>query len=89
MKWDVPATLIARLKYKNLFFKRFSDSKSDFEKKLTLGFKILSGIYEGGVKKEDIDELSKDKNINWEVDIESLINDINTFTKIINESEIF
>ncbi len=91
VRWDVAATLIERVdpNTRKLFFKIFSDSKSDFEKKITLGFKILSGIFENGVKKEDIDKLSKDENINWEVDIEEVLSDINTFTKIIRESTYF
>lgn len=48
VRWDLPATFLKRIG-KNLVIKQFTDSKTDFEKELTYGFKILSSIYvEGG-----------------------------------------
>ncbi|BFG70147.1 hypothetical protein KACHI17_10280 [Sediminibacterium sp. KACHI17] len=89
VKWDLPASLIFRLTDANIFFKKFTDNKTDFEKQTTLGFKILSGIYEKGVKKDDIDKLSKNQNINWDINFESLVNDLNLLTKVILSSEYF
>ena len=51
VRWDLPATLLDRLG-RNIVIKQFTDSKTDFEKELTCGFKILAGIYAGGVKKK-------------------------------------
>jgi hypothetical protein len=89
VRWDVPATLIPRLKSSSFIFKDFSDNKSSFEKKLTLGFKVLSGLLIGGIKKEDINKLSTLDNINWEVDIDNLINELNTVIKLLSEYEYF
>lgn len=89
VKWDLAATIIDRLDYKEFFFKNFSDTKSDFEKKLTTGFKILSGIKENGVKKEDIDSLGTNQSINWEIDYEELINDLNNMFKVIISNSYF
>ncbi len=91
VRWDAAATFIERVDSgtRKLFFKKFSDSKSDFEKKITFGFKILSGIFESGVKKEDIDKLSNDLNINWDIDIENALSEMNIFTKIVRGSTYF
>ncbi|WP_353099670.1 DUF262 domain-containing protein [Myroides odoratus] len=89
VKWDLPATFLSVIKNGSSFFKEFTDSKSDFEKQLTLGFKLVSGLIQGGVKKEDIDDLSRNKEINWEVDIENLANEVDLFSKIVLSNEYF
>ncbi|MDM1063431.1 DUF262 domain-containing protein [Empedobacter falsenii] len=83
VKWDLAATILGRIDYSDFFFKKFLDNKTDFEKKLTLGFKLLSGIIEGGVKKEDIDLLGTNNKFNWEIDYEELISDINNVQKFV------
>ncbi len=87
VRWDMPATFLKRIG-DNIVLKRFADSKTDFEKELTCGFKILSGIYVGGVKKESIEELSKTK-INWSSDIENLIFDMKNMLKLISSFDYF
>lgn len=89
VKWDLPATIIDRLTHNKFFFKEISESKTDFEKKLTLGFKLLSGIYEGGVKKEDIDNLGLNEGINWDTDYETVLQELNTVTKLVLSSSYF
>ncbi|MFC6267832.1 DUF262 domain-containing protein [Frigoriflavimonas asaccharolytica] len=89
VKWDLPATFLSVIQNGSSFFKEFTDSKADFEKQLTLGFKLVSGLIQGGVKKEDIDDLSRNKDINWEVDIENLANEVDLFSKIILSNEYF
>ncbi|WP_060874167.1 DUF262 domain-containing protein [Myroides odoratus] len=89
VKWDLAATILERLDFAKLFFKNFSDNKTDFEKKLTIGFKLLSGIIEKGVKKEDIDLLGNNLKFNWEIHYEELINDLNSVHKIILGSSYF
>lgn len=88
VRWDLPATFISRLN-KNVILKEFTDSKSDFEKEITFGFKILSGLYECGVKKEDIEALSKNNNINWSVDVENLIYEFGQVIKLIESFDYF
>jgi len=89
VKWDLPATILLRFTNADFFLKEFTVSKSDFEKQLTLGFKFLAGVYEKGVKKEDVDKLSKNKTINWDLDVEKFVNDINLFSKIILSYDYF
>lgn len=88
VRWDLPASFLNRIG-KNIIIKELSDSKTDFEKELTLGFKILAGIYLGGVKKEDIENLSKTPNINWSTDIEELIYDFQAMFKLIYGFDYF
>lgn len=87
VRWDLPAAFLRRMG-KNIAIRQFSDSKSDFEKELTYGFKILSGIYVGGVKKESIEELSK-ASLNWSSEIDELIYDLQNMFKLISSFEYF
>lgn len=90
VRWDYPATLYDRLNQLDFLFPVLSYHKNnELEKKLTVGFKILSGIYQKGIKKEDVDQLALNKNINWESDIDSLIDDINLMGKILKNSPYF
>lgn len=90
VRWDIPATLVDRLQGSDLIFKSLSNERStDFEKKLTLGFKILSGFYIEGIRKEDINSLSFTDKINWELGVESLIADLNTYLKLLADTDYF
>lgn len=90
VKWDLAATFLDRLNDTDVLYKEFDvNNKSDFEKKITYGFKLLAGIFVDGVKKEDIEDLGSCKTINWERDIENLISELNSMTKLILSSEYF
>ena len=88
VRWDLPATLIKQIG-KNIVFKEFTDSKTDFEKELTYGFKVMSCIFVGGVKKENIEELSKSKNLDWNSDPEELFRNLDTMLKLITSFDYF
>lgn len=92
VRWDIPATLLSRIG-KNIVFKELSwDSKAnktEFEKKLTLGFKCFAGVFEKGIKKDDIEKMGKDPTISWEQESESLLSDLKTVLKIINDMPYF
>lgn len=91
-RWDIPATLLARLG-DNVIFKSLSwdsiNKKAEFEKKLTLGFKLMSGIFEKGIKKEDIDDMGKNTEIDWDVQSEQIITSIKNVIKLIEEVSYF
>jgi hypothetical protein len=90
VRWDYPATLYDRLNELTSILPELDYNKnSDLEKKLTLGFKILSGIYRKGIKKEDVDELATDKSINWDSDIDSIIRELNLMGKVLSNSPYF
>lgn len=88
VRWDLPATLIKRLD-ENFIIKQFTDTKTDFEKELTLGFKILAGIYQKGVKKEDIENLSRNREVDWSSGVEALVYDLNQMIKLITALDYF
>ena len=79
VKWDLPACLFLEIKNGDVLFP-FSVYKTD-EKKIgkaiTLGFKILSGLYLDKVTKEAYDELGKNDNMNNE--------DFSDFIIVLNE----
>jgi hypothetical protein len=90
VRWDYPATLYDRLTDLNFLFPKLNYSKNnELEKKLTIGFKILSGIYELGIKKEDVDKLALNKDINWESDIDDVIADLNLMGKVLSDAPYF
>lgn len=89
VKWDLPATILKRLTHSPLFFTDFASNKSGFEKELTIGFKMLSGIFRGGITKDDVDKLSKNSNTNWEINYETLIHSLNNMTKVVLEFNYF
>lgn len=89
VKWDLPATLLRRVDL-SMVLKKFSpDKKSDFEKELTIGFQIMAGIYERSITKNSIECLSRNANIKWETDYESLIEDLSQMLKLIRSSDYF
>ena len=89
VKWDLPATLLSRLDYSSFFFKGFSESPTDFSKTITLGFKILSGLLEGGVTKDSIDNLGKNKEIRWDTTFEQNVTELNQLHKLILSYDYF
>ena len=90
VRWDYPATFYDRINELKFLFPKLDYGKNnELEKKLTLGFKILSGIYQKGIKKEDVDKLALNKDISWESDIDKLIVDLNLMGKILSDSTYF
>ena len=87
VKWDLPATFLRRIG-NNIIIKEFKNDPKDFSKEITYGFKILAGIWEDGVKKEDIEKLSK-KSISWSYEYEQLVSDISSMLKLINTFSYF
>lgn len=90
VRWDYPATLYDRLKDLDFIFPTLNYSKNnELEKKLTIGFKILSGIYENGIKKEDVDKLATNKTINWDSDIDTIVENLNLMGRVLGDSPYF
>ena len=88
VRWDLAATFVKRLGA-NIVWDEFPDTKSGFEKELSMGFKILSGIYTQGVKKDNIDKLGKINSINWDSDVDGIVHDLKTMMKLIETSSYF
>ncbi|MDB4590701.1 DUF262 domain-containing protein [Flavobacteriaceae bacterium] len=88
VRWDYPATLYDRIEKFDSILPELTYNKK-LDKKLTIGFKILSGVYEKGIKKEDVSNLSKNKDISWSTSIDDFIKDLCDIGKILSESPYF
>lgn len=92
VRWDLAATLISRIKDKNLIFDSYIEAKQKKEvsmDEITLGFKLISSIYEGGMSAKHVNNLEKNDNIKWENDIDVLVDELNTVCKILLEDSFF
>lgn len=96
VRWDVCATILSRIDSSHLVFTKFdlSDSKTkdtNFTKKLTLGFKLISAIYVGGISSSSVKELENEQkyNVNWDVDIEKFITNFNIVMGLLYDCEYF
>jgi hypothetical protein len=84
VKWDAPATLVARIRDIAFVLGAFDYAESkQLAKSITLGFKIVSAIYEQGISKEHIDSLSGNGSIRWQIDVDSLAKELNDMGRIL------
>ena len=74
VRWDLPATLLSRIGANIILG---NNEGITFDDKLTLGFKLLAGIWGKGVRKEDIDALTGTGG-DWFSRYEYLISDFQT-----------
>lgn len=91
-RWDFGATLMSRIDKKHLIFDELPlDKESSFAKRMSLGFKLLSAIYMGGITNNDVTALENPKKakINWDVDIDRVVNDLNCVIGVIEDGEYF
>lgn len=96
VRWDVCATLLSRIDKSNLIFSKIdlSDSKTSqtlFTRKLTLGFKLISAIYTGGINSNSVKDLENEKKakIDWNKDLENFIKDFNIALDMLYDCEYF
>lgn len=92
VRWDIAATLITRIDENHLIFSAYESVKQKNDISLdevTMGFKLISTLYEGGMSGKNVIDLEKNEDINWETDIDELVDDINTICKILLESSFF
>ena len=96
VRWDVCATLLSRIDKSNLIFTKIDllDSRTTqalFTKKLTLGFKLLSAIYVGGISSNSVKDLENERKakIAWNKDIETFIKEFNIVTDLLYDCEYF
>jgi len=81
VRWDVPATLLSRLLVPDvlgsLLGKTPRNDTRRFERRITLGFQLMAGWYQGKIAKDFVETLPKDKpEIPWgTTEFERLIND--------------
>ena len=96
VRWDVCATILSRIDKSHLVFSKFDLSnpktkEANFTKKLTLGFKLVSAVYAGGISSTSVKELENEQkyNINWDIDIEKFISNFNIVMELLYDCEYF
>ena len=96
VRWDVCATLLSRIDKSNLIFTKIdlSDPKTTqtlFTKKLTLGFKLLSALYVGGISSNSVKDLENERKakIDWNRDVELVIKEFNIAMDLLYDCEYF
>lgn len=91
-RWDIAATLLQRINDKGLLFDSCKGSvengKVDIEQ-ITLGFKLISSVFERGMSGKHVNNLERNTNINWETSIDYLIEDIDKICEILMKDSFF
>ncbi|ELZ90081.1 DUF262 domain-containing protein [Haloferax sulfurifontis] len=76
VRWDRPATLYSRLEVPTLF----PSEGYSFERKVRIGFKLMSGYFLNGISKEDFEALAKVEGVNWSsTELEQQFNQIENY----------
>jgi len=92
-KWDLAASIMSRVSgiefFLNYLDKGAKKNQKNLDKRTTLGFKLLSGLFQGGIKKEDIENLSKTTGFDWSSDYEPLVEDLEALFRLIRDHEYF
>lgn len=92
VKWDVAATLLKRIKDNQLLFDAYKVSEEKNEvnmEQITLGFKLLSSIYQGGMSAKHVASLENNQVINWSMSIDELIQEINIICQVLSSHKFF
>ena len=92
VRWDYGATLISRIKDQHLIFEDYRETKSSQEidmTQITLGFKLISSYFNKGMSAIVVNELERNKQINWGSSIDDLVDDVNTISEILLKNEFF
>lgn len=92
VRWDLAATMISRITDENLIFDSYEKAKRDAEvsmDEVSLGFKLISSIFEGGMSGKNVVALENNDNINWETDMEALTDDLNIICRILMADNFF
>lgn len=93
VRWDLGATLLSRIKDYGLLFEAESASAdSEIEmSRVTLGFKLMSSNFIGGMSAIDVSEMEKSEKIDWNggQSVNILIDDINHICEILRRNDFF
>lgn len=92
VRWDYGATLLSRIKDGGLLFDENNNSK-DNEKvdmtQISLGFKLISSWFMGGMSAKMVNDLERTKDIVWGDSIDELVNDINQLCRLLLNNQFF
>lgn len=91
-RWDIAATLLLRIDDKGLLFDSYKESKEKGEvsiEQITLGFKLISSVFQRGMSSKHVNDLERNADINWEISIDDLIADIDKVCEILVKDSFF
>lgn len=91
-RWDIAATLLRRINDRGLLFDSYKESDERGEvsiEQITLGFKLLSSVFQKGMSAKCVNDLEKNTSINWETSIDDLISDIDRVCEILMTDPFF
>ena len=91
-RWDIAATLLQRINDRGLLFDSYKESADKGEiaiDQITLGFKLISSVFEKGMSAKHVNNLEKNTNINWESTIDELLYDIDQVCEILMTDSFF
>jgi len=90
VKWDMAAIMLQRITDKELLFDSYSNVKDGVPiEQVTLGFKLISSITGHGMSSKGVTDLEKDSTINWDSDIDTWIDELNTVIEILLDENMF
>jgi len=85
-RWDLCSTFLKRIDKNALIFE--NNEKNSFQTSISLSYKIISALKIGGISKISVTSL-ENANVDWEVDIEKYIRDINFMISLIEDINFF
>lgn len=89
VRWDLAATLVSRIDKKKLIFDSEAPEDKLSMERVTLGFKLLSSIFIGGMSGKSLADLESQNQINWDTDVDDVVTDINTVCEILMNDNFF
>lgn len=92
VRWDYGATLLSRINDGGLLFEENSNSKENEKVDMTqisLGFKLISSWFMGGMSAIMVNDLERAKDIVWGNSIDELVSDVNQLCKLLLNNQFF
>lgn len=89
VRWDLAATLVSRIDKKKLIFDSETPEDQLSLDRVTLGFKLLSSIFVGGMSGKSVSDLEMQNSVNWDSDVDDVVSDINTVCEILMNDNFF
>ncbi len=88
VRWDLCATLINRIDQNGFIFEKRQD-KDSFASQTTLGFKLFSSIYVGGISSVSVSSIENKNLIDWETEFEPFVSDLNNLCDLLEDHPYF
>ncbi len=89
VRWDLAATLISRIDKKRLIFDSETPEDQLSLDRITLGFKLLSSVFVGGMSSKSVSDLETQITVDWNSDVDEVVSDINKVCEILMNDNFF